>query len=412
MNSRFRKTILPNGLRIVSEQMDQTQTVALGVWVLCGARHEPRRLAGISHLLEHLVFKGTESRSAYDIAVQLESVGGHINAVTDREYTCYYAQCLGQHLPLGVEVLSDMVLNALIRPEDLDMEKSVVLEEILNLDDSPEDQVTDDLTEAMIPNHAMGRPILGSESSVSGMTREDVLSYREHWYNGAHIIVSVAGAVDHDALVEQLKRLFNRPSKNNNDINSQSDVILGNPVTLIKHRPISQSHVTWGCFGPAYKDHDKYALTLANTYLGGGMASLLFQRLREEKGLVYSVYSWLDLWSDTGQMGIYYGTSADRKFQSESLVEEAIVQLLNTPMDNQSLSRIRNQIIYGFQMASEDPQVRMQRLAKMEIQCGEFQEDKVTIGYINQLTSEEIQRVVNLYCSLDRWSKAIIEPPA
>ena len=399
---------MPNGLRIVSESMDQTRTAALGVWVLCGSRHEPRRLAGISHLLEHLVFKGTETRSAYDIAVELESVGGHINAVTDREYTCYYAHCLGEHLPLAVDVLTDLVRNAVIRPDDLEMEKGVVLEEILNLDDSPEDQVLDDLTEAMIPDHALGRPVLGSEKSVTDISRDDVLAYRQTWYNSSHIIISAAGAVDHDALVDQLNAIFTESV--NPETNNQSEVLLGEPVSLVKHRQISQAHVSMASFSPAYGDLRRYPLVIANTYLGGGMASLLFQSLREERGLVYTVYSWLDFWSDAGQMGIYFGTSPDRKVEAETLVREAIESLLLRPMETLDLKRIRDQIVYGFQISSEDPQVRMQRLAKMEIQSGEFVEDEIIIERYQRVSPEEIHRVVNQYCPLDRWSKAIIEP--
>ena len=208
MASTFRKTTLPNGLRVVSEPLSGTRTAALGVWVLCGARHESLAQAGISHLLEHLVFKGTENRSAYEIAVHLEALGGQLNAVTDREYTCYYAQFLGQHLDQAVDVLADLVQNALIQPADLALEKQVVIEEVYNLEDNPEDLVLDDLTEIFYPDQPMGGNILGSEKSIKGIKRPHLLTYMDTWYNGANLLISAAGAVDHDELVACVSRYF------------------------------------------------------------------------------------------------------------------------------------------------------------------------------------------------------------
>ncbi|MCK5146013.1 insulinase family protein [bacterium] len=406
--SQFNKTILPNGLRIVSETMDQTHSVALGIWILCGSVDEDIHLTGISHLLEHLVFKGTEHRSGYDIAVSLESLGGSLNAVTDREYTCYYTHSLSRHIDDALEVLSDLTQKARISKKDIEIEKAVVAEEILSLEDSPEDQVVDNLMSSMYPDDAMGRPVLGSEETLATISQDDLFRYREKWYNASHIIISAAGDVDHDVFVQKVEALFGnmKPGDSNGHMRTKSGV----PTDIIHNKDISQSHVALGVAGPSYTDNEKYSIILGNTYLGGGMASLLFQQLREESGLVYTIYSWNDFYHDTSQTGIYFGTSPKNRSKAVSMVKNITNDFVDISMTEEDLLRIKDQIVFGFQLASEDSHIRMQRLAKMEIHYGKFFEDNTIINRFKSITTQNIQDVLRQYLNSNRWFSAIIEP--
>ena len=359
---RYQKSILDNGIRVVSETLDNTQSIAIGFWIASGSRFEKSRLNGISHLMEHMVFKGTEKRNAYEIAVSLESLGGYLNAFTEKELTCFYALILDQHLPVAIEVISELLLSARLDPSDLDLEKEVILEEFRNLLDSPEDYIQDLFSHALFKDHPLGLPILGTPDSIRSIETHDLQSFRDQFYISDRLIVAAAGQVNHVELVSLIEKYL--PDLPRNPVN-ETGTFDQFTVTLPQTKSL-QAHFCTGFKTFAYSDQRKFPMLVIDTYLGQGMSSLLFQELREKRGLAYSVYTFSEYYQDTGVFGIYTGTELKHKKRIENLVHHLIRRVVKSGLTADELRRVQSQIAGSLILSMEDAGRRMHRLAKME----------------------------------------------
>ena len=354
-------TTLPNGFRIVTEHMPGLQSAAIGVWVLAGARHETAPQNGIAHFLEHMAFKGTTSRSALQIAEAIEDVGGYINAYTSREVTAYYARVLQDDVPLALDVVADILRNPVFDPREIEVERGVILQEIGQALDTPDDIIFDWLQEKAYPDHPLGRTILGAEERVRSFARDDLQTFVAQQYTPGQMILSASGAVDHDALVKNAERLFgDMPSAPSHSFDLAR--FAGGESRHLKE--LEQAHFALAFEGPDYMDPLIYAAQIYASALGGSMSSRLFQEIREKRGLCYTIYAQAGAYADTGMMTIYAGTSAD---QMEGLAQITVDEMKRAvgDMTQAEVDRARAQMKAGLLMGLESPSNRAERLARM-----------------------------------------------
>jgi predicted Zn-dependent peptidase len=393
------RTEFSSGLRVVTERMPGVRSVALGIWVLAGSRDEEPAISGSSHFLEHLLFKGTKQRSALDIAEQFDAVGGDLNAFTAKEYTCYYARVLDRDLPMAVEHLSDMLQHSLIRAADLEAERQVILEEIHMHEDSPEDVVHDLYTEVLWPAHPLGRPILGTAATIEAATRDRVHRfYRRHYVPGNFVVVA-AGNVRHEDVVALLKRTMETGRALRDGQRSSWNVRRGGtPPTpsgrsLTKRRKTEQAHICLGTNGLARTDPDRFAFMIMNTALGGGMSSRLFQKIREERGLAYSVYSYHSQYTEAGIFTAYAGTTPARAHEVVGLLRDEMQDVGAGGLTEAEFERAKGHVKGSLVLSLEDPGGRMSRLGKSEISHGEILTVDQTLRRIEAVTLEDARRV-------------------
>jgi predicted Zn-dependent peptidase len=353
-------TTLANGLRVVTDYMSTVDTVSVGAWVAIGTRHEKPELNGISHLLEHLAFKGTKRRSALAIAEEIEAVGGHLNAYTSRENTAYYAKVLKKDVALAIDVIADILQHATMEPDELERERQVVIQEIHQSYDTPDDIIFDYFQETAYPDQAIGRPILGKISLIEDLPRDVILDYMKKQYSAERIVVSAAGNVDHNVFVEQAEAAFcNLPKKG---IYSNEPVIYqGGDYREV--RDLEQVHVVMGLDGVSYDDPDYYPMSVLTTLLGGGMSSRLFQEVREKRGLAYSIYSFASSFEDGGIFGVYAGTGRDKVTELMPVVCGEI-QKLTKQVNEEELIRARAQLKASTVMALESTSSRSEQAAR------------------------------------------------
>ncbi|MGR3501683.1 M16 family metallopeptidase [Pseudaestuariivita sp.] len=382
-----RLTQLPNGLRIVTEHMPGLQSASIGLWVTAGGRHERADQNGIAHFLEHMAFKGTARRSALDIAEAIENVGGYINAYTSREVTAYYARVLEADVPLALDVISDIVLNSAFDPREIEVERGVILQEIGQSLDTPDDVIFDWLQERAYPGQAMGRPILGPAERVSAFQGADFAGFVRSHYTPNRMILSAAGAVDHDALVVQAKELFEgrgagTPSE------PEGSAFVGGELREVKD--LEQAHFTLAFESPGVTDPGFYTAQIYASALGGGMSSRLFQQLREVRGLCYTIYAQPAAYSDTGMLTIYAGTGAeDLGTLAEVTIDE--VKRAAEDMSAEEVARARTQMKAGLLMGLESPSSRAERLARLVQVWGRVPELSETIARIDAVTAEDVR---------------------
>lgn len=390
-STTVRKTRLDNGLRVVTERMDTVRSVAVGIWFETGSRDETRRINGISHFLEHMVFKGTKKRSALRIAREIEQVGGYLNAFTSKEMTAFYAHLLDEHLPLAVDVLADMLSNSQFRDAWIAKEKNVILEEIANAEDTPEDVVHDDFLGLLFPHHSLGRPVLGTRKTVSSFTRETLIEYWAHHYSPSRCVVAAAGRVDHDQLVRLIEKRLALPEGKPRRRGKATAKTDGRENR--RKRDIQQAHICLGCRGFRYMDERKYPLFVMNTVLGAGMSSRLFQRVRERNGLAYSVYSFHESFADTGVFGIYAGTEESQIPRAEELIREELDRIASTPLKPVELKRAKDQLKGSVTLGLESSSSRMHRLARMEMYLGDYLTLDELLARIDSVSTEQVQQV-------------------
>jgi predicted Zn-dependent peptidase len=365
----FRKTVLDNGIRILTQRRPDTRAVSIGIWVENGSRHEGRSMAGISHFVEHLLFKGTKRRTAQEIAEVMDSVGGIINAFTGKEYTCYYAKVLDDHLDLAVDVLTDIFRNSTFEPEEIERERSVILQEIAQADENPEDFVHDLFSLDYFGEHALGRPICGTVETVSAIQRDDLVRFVQERYLPGRVIITVVGNVEHDALVDSMAEAFARLEPRD----------AGEPVStpdsrqgVFHHpRPLEQIHICMGVPGVPQAHDQRYEAHILNTLLGGGMSSRLFQEVREKRGKAYSVYSFLSSYSDLGYLAVYAATKPEWASEVTEIVAAEMRNVARGKITEEEFRRAQNQLVGNTLLGLETTDAWMSHIARSEIYYGE-----------------------------------------
>ncbi len=395
-----RRTILPSGVRILSERVPGAQSATVGYWVAVGSRDEQPETYGSTHFLEHLLFKGTTTRSALDIAVAFDEVGGENNALTAKEHTCYYAKIRDVDLPMAVAVLADMVTSSVLDREEFESERGVILEELAAADDDPSDVVGERLFEAVFGEHPLGRPIGGSPSSIKAVGRDAVHAHYRANYRPQDLVVTVAGAVDHEQLVRGVETALrtagwdlsvpNAPVSRRHPAPPSGDHASGRALVP---RPIEQTNVMLGVPGLAARDDRRSTLVVLNSVLGGGMSSRLFQEVRERRGLAYSVYSFASSYSDGGLVGLYAGCSPQRAGQVADLMLAELRRMASDGITEDELRRALGQLGGASALALEDSDTRMSRLGRSELTLGEFTDLDETLRRLSLVTPDGVREL-------------------
>ncbi len=399
-----RRSVLPGGVRVLSETMPSLRSATIGCWVGVGSRDEADGHHGSTHFLEHLLFKGTARRSAMDIASALDAVGGEANAVTGKEHTCYYARVLDDDLDLAVDVLLDMVTSARLTDEDVESERGVILEELAMNDDDPSDVVHERFVELVMGKHPLGRPIGGTPVTIEAVGRQHILYHYRHHYAAPTLVLTAAGGIDHQELCERVSRELARsewalpeaalPAARRHN-GEAAAVSTADPVStarrLVVNRPIEQANVVLGCTGLTATDERRHAMTLLNAVLGGGMSSRLFQEIRERRGMAYSVYSFASGYSDAGYFGLYAGCAPSRLGEVVELLAAGLDELAADGVTDEELVRAQGQICGSLVLGLEDSGSRMSRLGKAELVQGEYLPLDDALERIRTVTPEQIQ---------------------
>ena len=398
--SQVSRTVLPGGLRVITEFLPAVRSVALGIWVGVGSRDEDHAHAGATHYLEHLLFKGTRRRTALEISAEMDAVGGEMNAFTAKEYTCYYARVLDADLPLAVDVLSDMVTSSLITPKDVDAERNVVLEEIAMNDDDPSDTAHEAFTAKLFGDTPLGRPILGTVDSINAITRDQIVEHYQARYTSQHLVVSAAGNLDHDTVVQLVAQAFGKaldhaaepvPPRLNGS-HSGPGTAAGVGTTLVS-RTIEQANLVLGCEAMARTDDRRFALGVLNAAFGGGMSSRLFQEVREKRGLAYSVYSFSAQHADAGMWGIYVGCLPAKADEVLAICAEEITRVVEGGLSDAELARGKGQVRGSIVLGLEDPSSRMSRLGKSELVYPRLEPVDEVLTSINAVTHDDVRAV-------------------
>jgi predicted Zn-dependent peptidase len=405
---KFKRTTLDNGATVVTEHMSEVRSVSAGFWFDVGSRDEPDALAGTAHFLEHLLFKGTPTRSAKDIADAFDAVGGDVNAFTGKEYTCYYSRVLDNDLPMALDVLSDMITRSLIDPDELESERKVILEEIAMHEDAPDELVHDLFYRSMWDGHPLGRPVLGFNESIGRVTRDEVAAYWQERYGPTNLVLAAAGNVEHDFLVEEVQRIF-ATAGGRRTLRSGSAPSPTGGVNVYK-RPTEQAHIVIGTEGLNRGHEDRHALAVLDTVLGGGMSSRLFQEVREKRGLAYSVYSYRSLFADTGAFAVYAGTTPQNAETVMEIVRTEIDSILADGITDAELERAKGHVKGALVLSSEDPGSRMNRLGRQQLTTGEILSIDELIARFDRLDMDDIRRVANEVLGKDRWQTTIVGP--
>lgn len=345
---------------MVSDPMSAVESVSLGIWVGVGTRHEKPEINGVSHLLEHMAFKGTKRRSALAIAEEIEAVGGYINAYTTRESTAYYVRILKEDLALGVDIIADILQNSTMETEELERERAVILQEIHQANDNPDDVIFDNFQETAYPQQPMGRHVLGDANIIGSMKRDTIMDYMDRHYNSSTMVLSAAGRVDHDELVELAHSTLSDLPKGRQASRDPAIYIGGQSIVA---RELEQAHIILGFEGVGYEDPDFHAVAVLSTLLGGGMSSRLFQEIREKRGLAYSIYSFVPSYADSGLFGIYAGTGEEETQELIPLLCDEIKKICNDVCTDE-LIRARAQIKASVLMALESSSSRCEQLAR------------------------------------------------
>jgi predicted Zn-dependent peptidase len=392
------RTEFSSGLRVVTERMPGVRSVSLGFWVLAGSRDEAPAISGSSHFLEHLLFKGTERRSALEIAENFDAVGGDVNAFTGKEYTCFYARVLDRDIEMAIDHLADMLQSSLLRKSDVDAERQVILEEINMHEDSPEDVVHDLFTQTLWPDHPLGRPILGTVKTIEDATPASIKTFYKRNYVPGHFVVAVAGSVDHDALISLLRRRMEagrvlRPGARSPRVRLAQEPPTASARREVKRRKTEQAHICLGTDGLARTDPDRFAFMIVNAALGGGMSSRLFQEVREKRGLAYSVYSYHQQFTEAGLFSCYAGTTPSRAQQVVEILRRELADIAGGGLRDDEFQRAKGHVKGSMVLSLEDPGGRMSRLGKSEIAHGEILSVSQTLRRLEGVTLDDARRV-------------------
>ncbi|MGE3178500.1 MAG: M16 family metallopeptidase [Vicinamibacterales bacterium] len=396
-NSPIVTDVLDNGLRILTEQMTQVRSVSIGVWLTRGSRHESADRGGIAHFVEHMLFKGTATRSAEDIAQAIDSIGGQLDAFTAKEYASYYIKVLDEHLPLALDVLSDIVRHPAFAPDDIEREKKVVIEEIKMVEDTPDDLVHEIFTQGFWQDHPLGRPILGTRETVESFTSTLLKDYFATAYAPENLIVSAVGHLDHGRLRELVAEKFGDLPAVGRRPQEVAPVVV--PKVLVRNKELEQSHVCLGASSYPQDHQDRYASYVLNTLLGGSMSSRLFQNVREKRGLAYAVFSGLSAYRDAGSFTIYAGCANEAVEEVVDLVVEELRGIKKTPVPAAELQRAKDHLKGSLMLSLENTASRMSHLARQAIYFDRLLDLDETLAGVERVTAGDIQRVA---CDLFR----------
>ncbi len=392
-SSAFRRTTLPGGLRVVTEYLPAVHSASVGVWVGVGSRDEGATVAGAAHFLEHLLFKSTPTRTAVDIAQAVDAVGGELNAFTAKEHTCYYAHVLDSDLELAVDLVGDVVLNGRCAADDVELERDVVLEEIAMRDDDPEDALGDMFLAALFGDHPVGRPVIGSVQSVSAMTRAQLHSFHMRRYTPERMVVAVAGNVNHDDVVALVREHFGpRLIRDRRPVPPRKGTgrITGRPRLTLANRNAEQTHVCLGVRTPGRHWQHRWALSVLNTALGGGLSSRLFQQVRESRGLAYSVYSSLDMFSDGGALSVYAACLPERFGEVARVTTEVLETVARDGITEVECRIAKGSLRGGLVLGLEDSNSRMNRIGRSELNYAEHRSIDRTLQELDEVTVDEV----------------------
>jgi predicted Zn-dependent peptidase len=389
----LRRTRLASGLRVVTEALPALRSVTLGMWVGSGSRDETDDLSGASHFLEHLLFKGTPDRSAREIARAIESVGGEVNAFTTHEQTVFYVRVPDTELELALDILADIIWHPALREHEIESERNVILEEIGMRDDTPDDLVHERFEQAMFPTHPLGREVLGSEQTIKAMTREMIASYHAQHYQPSNMVFAAAGNLDHDALLALAHdRFATQPSSR--PARGRADLSANDPLAVVS-RPTEQDHLVLGVRALPALDPDRYAFTVLNQALGGGMSSRLFQEVREERGLAYSVYSYRAAYEDAGFLAVYAGTAPERVHETLGVIDAELDRLVEYGLADTELEAAKGHLAGAVAMSLETSSSRMRRIGRAEQVEGEVPTVDELVARVLAVGPDDVERVID-----------------
>ena len=408
MTSFYNRQVLPNGMVVLTERMPYVKSASIGVWVRVGSRDETPEVAGVSHFIEHMLFKGTDRRSAEEIAKEIDAVGGSLDAFTSRESTCFFAKVLGEHLPLAVDILADTFLHSRLDHEDVDRERQVVLQEIKMVEDTPDDLVHDLFAEAIWGDHPVARPILGRKETVLLLGQGDVRRHMDRFYRPDRTVVAAAGDLEHDRLVDLLLRSFD--GFQGRSLHADPDPPLSAATVRIEERETSQLHLCVGMDGLPYAHDDRYALYLLNAILGASMSSRLFQEIREKRGLAYSVYSYQASYRDCGLLVIYAGTNPESSGEVVDLIRAECVRLRDEPVEANDFQQAKDQLKGNLLLGLEGTSSRMTHLAKMEIYFQRNYDLDEIIAGIEKVSADQFQALAGRILRDDAFAITSLGP--
>ena len=395
------KTILPSGLRIVTEEVNTVRSAAVGIWVNVGSRDETNSTAGASHFLEHLLFKGTKNRTALDISSSIEAVGGEMNAFTSKEYTCFYARVIDNDLPLAIDVISDLITSSTVQAADVKAEANVVLEEIAMRDDDPSDLIHDLFLETYYGKTALGKPILGTVNSIKGMSRNTVYNYYKDKYLPKDIVVSVAGNIKHKYVVRLVETALSKDGfldvgKQDYRLRENAKVkVNGRGKIGIIDRKTEQAHLLYGVDGVSRTDERRFALSILASALGGGMSSRLFQEIREKRGLAYSVYAYIQQFAGSGSLSFYAGCQPAKAQEVISIIKEITSEVATDGLTDEEINRAKGAVRGALVLSQEDTGSRMNRIGKSELVYGEIMSFDEILRRVSSVTHDEIRQIAS-----------------
>jgi predicted Zn-dependent peptidase len=404
------REVLDTGLRLITETMPQVRSVTIGVWLMRGSRHETDQQAGIAHFVEHMLFKGTDSRSAEDIAQAIDSIGGQLDAFTAKEYAGYYIKVLDEHLPLAVELLSDIVMRPAFEAEEVARERKVILEEIKMVEDTPDDLVHELFTQQFWEGHPLGRPILGTRETVEAFNSDSLKDYFGRAYVAPNMIVSAAGNLDHERVRELVSTAFAALGPHGEDVAQRPPTV--KPSVLLKTKELEQSHICLGTNSYQQNHEDRYVSYILNSVLGGSMSSRLFQNVREKRGLAYSVFSGMSAYRDAGNLTIYAGCAADAVEEVIDLSVEELRGLKRTPVPDDELKRAKDHLKGSLMLSLENTASRMSHLARQEIYFDRHFTLDETLAGVQRVSSGDIQRVAQDLLSNGSLAVTVLGPKA
>ncbi|BCS31323.1 peptidase M16 [Luteitalea sp. TBR-22] len=399
---------LPNGVRLVTETMPHVRSVSLGVWLARGSRHEVPEEGGIAHFIEHMLFKGTERRTAQQIAEQFDSMGGNLDAFTSKEYAGYYLKVMDEHLPRAFDILSDLVLHPAFPVDEIEREKKVILEEIKMVEDTPDDLVHEWFTELYWPDHPLGRPILGTPDTVASFTQDTLFRYFREAYVGRNLIVSAAGNFSHDELRRMVEGAFGGVTDAGADWQETAPAPRAPRIERVKD--LEQSHLVIGTPAFPQAHHDRYPAYLLNVILGGSMSSRLFQTIREQRGLAYAVFSGVSSYRDTGMLSVYAGCAAESVAEVVDLVAQELRTMRTAPVGDDELRRAKDHLKGSLMLSLESTSSRMTHLARQEMYFGRHVTLDEIIAGIEGVTREDVLRVAGELFTQDTVGVTVLGP--